>query len=874
LLLYVCFGRLSLREPMSDIAKRLEKAEKYLQKGKPDAALEEYLSILDHDPRNDAVRLKAADLCVTLNRTDEAARLLGELFDQESAAGDAAHAVITYKRLARSGHPTIDQTFLFAQLVEKTNRRDAIEAFEAAAKGFEGTGRKKDALAAQRRLAALDPSIPNFTHEGELAEALREAAVAADAFVHVGQLAHQTGEESLSWFERAHKLDSNNAEAALLVGQGYIEAGNASYAIVVLEPAIKRGASSAEIRDAYARALLLSARPLEAEPYVRELFLRDPARTEDMLLLIGGLIDAEQDAKALSTARLLEEQEMKRGHRREFINTIKEVADKHPPRIEFLEYLVEAFNSANREQDYCSTLSKLFDLYYAAGRFMKAGDALDRAAEVDPYEEGHQKRLEMLRGKIDANRFNAIANRFGNVVQAGVPAEQHEQKAIDSEPTVLEDLMLQAEIFLQYSMRSKAVERLERISKLFPREEEKNQKLRALYMNAGFLPKHEGRTAAASGPAATTAALVTPDSAPVARPASVPQAVADEAAVDNFSRVTEITRNIYRQGNVKGVLFTAVNDVGRHWNASRCVAGLCTPGRPPSAALEYCAPGVKPTDVIALVRIIGALQSLAVEQGVVNIENSRQSPDLAPIAQFVETFGIQSVLAVPLLDGDEHAGILIMQQCDATRRWGQTDVVVLKTIAEQMTLAVNNARLRSLMKTLAVTDEKSGLLKRSSYLDVLLSEVRRSMQQGTPMALMLMQFGSPVILREVPETVVENMMQQVGQTVCTHVRQNDVAVRYDRNTIAVLLSDTNDKNAFFAVDKLRKLLASTHAPGSDQPVPVTIGIAEALLQQRFDPIDIVTELINRAEYALESARAAGGNNAKSLAANLETAAVA
>ena len=61
--------------------------------------------------------------------------------------------------------------------------------------------------------------------------------------------------------------------------------------------------------------------------------------------------------------------------------------------------------------------------------------------------------------------------------------------------------------------------------------------------------------------------------------------------------------------------------------------------------------------------------------------------------------------------------------------------MVLKTIAEQMVLAVSNVRLRTLMKTLAVTDEKSGLLKRPSYLDVLLSEVRRSLQQKTPMTL-------------------------------------------------------------------------------------------------------------------------------------------
>src|SRR5260370_902069 len=243
---------------MSDIAKRLEKAERYLQKGKPDAALEEYLAILDEDSRNDAVRQKAADLCVSLNRGADAARLLSEMFDQEAAAGDATHAVITYKRLTRSGHPTIEQTFQFAQLVERSNRREAIEAYESVAQGFEAAGRKNDALEARKRLSVHDPTVRNFTLEGELAETLGEAKVASEAFAQVGELARQASQESLSWFERAHKLDPGNQHAALAAGQGYIEAGNADGAIAVLEPVVKGQQSSIEFRDAYARALMLA----------------------------------------------------------------------------------------------------------------------------------------------------------------------------------------------------------------------------------------------------------------------------------------------------------------------------------------------------------------------------------------------------------------------------------------------------------------------------------------------------------------------------------------------------------------------------------------------------------------------------------------
>ena len=133
---------------------------------------------------------------------------------------------------------------------------------------------------------------------------------------------------------------------------------------------------------------------------------------------------------------------------------------------------------------------------------------------------------------------------------------------------------------------------------------ELNEKLRHLYISAGFTPAYE--VAAAAGRAANPPAPAA--KAPAAPPSQQASAAAshyEENAVDNFARVTEITRNIYRQANVKSVLFTAVNDIGRHFNASRCVAGLCTIGKPPSAALEYCAPGVKQSDVMAIVKLIG-----------------------------------------------------------------------------------------------------------------------------------------------------------------------------------------------------------------------------------------------------------------------------
>jgi diguanylate cyclase (GGDEF)-like protein len=304
---------------------------------------------------------------------------------------------------------------------------------------------------------------------------------------------------------------------------------------------------------------------------------------------------------------------------------------------------------------------------------------------------------------------------------------------------------------------------------------------------------------------------------------------------------------------------------------------LCSPGKPPSAALEYCATGIKQSEVQHIVKLLAAVQALAINSGIVSIDNAQGSPELASVQPSLVALGIKSLLAVPLLDSssDEHVGIMILEQCDHPRAWRQTDAVVLKTIADQMVLAVNNAKLRSLMKNLAVTDEKSGLLKRSSYLDVLLSEAKRALSQNSTASVLLLHFGkASSLVKEIGEPGVENMMQQIGQSIGSQVRQNDVAVRYELTTIALILPDTTDKNAFFVVEKMRKALNGVKIPGTEKPLSITVGIAEAVLQQQYDPIDIVTEVINRAEAALESARLEGPNAAKSLAPQFQTAAVA
>ena len=834
----------------AEVVRRVEKAEKLLQKGKTADALAEYLLILESDPQNDNVRQMAADLCLSLNKGAQAVRLMGDLFERQVAGADATRASLTYKKLARYTNPTWEQKVRFGQLLENSNRKLAVGTYENALEDLHKQGKQEEGLLVLRRIVSLDPSQANHLRLAELSAELGEHVMASQAYLQLAELAETAGGNSAQWFEKAYTENPSDSKVAVAYGKSLLARGESGAAIFIFEPLVHAGDASLELRNVYAQALLAADRCIESEPLLWQMFEQNPSRMHQIVSLIGRMIDLELDVEALALARKLEVFQRRRGERRSFIATMQELLASHRSSAEMLEFMAELFNASNRESDYAIVLLKLFELYCTKHDYQKAGECLDRAAEVDPYEPGHQRRLEALRGKIDDQRFKVISSRFERV-------KKEEQEIKAPEPTLgaaaLQDLMLQAEILVQYGMRAKAIERLQRIQELFPREEENNPELQKLYMAAGIVPQYAKPPAA---PATPQAGGDQPAPA-TATAATATAAASDVADVSSLAKVAEITRKLYHQGNAEGVLKTTASEIGANWRTARCIVALRKPGLPPSSVQEYHAEGLITTSSAALISLVETLQDLAVARGTVTISDAKNAPEFIDIRGAIEELQIESVLALPLTEGNDHIGVLILTQ-NNHRQWQASEILVIRTLSDQVLIALNNAGLRRLVKNLSVTDEKSGLLRRASYLDLLQAETRRGLQQGTAVTILLMQFGKRVaLIKEHGEQAVLTVMEQIGQMVSANIRTNDLAFRYESTTVALVLGDTGEKEAMLAVDKLRRLLGEVRFPGKNTGVEFSAGIAQAVMRQHFDPVDIVTEVANRADHALELAVAQG-----------------
>jgi diguanylate cyclase (GGDEF)-like protein len=415
----------------------------------------------------------------------------------------------------------------------------------------------------------------------------------------------------------------------------------------------------------------------------------------------------------------------------------------------------------------------------------------------------------------------------------------------------LEDLIVQTEIFLQYSLQNKALERLQKIAATFPGEEGRNTRLRNLYQTANWWPPGSSRPKA-EPPAPIRHVEAVPESAG----SSITQktGVYTAETLRDLAKISEINQKIFRQQTPRAMLNTAVNEVGAYLHCSRALAVFGAPGRTPEMAAEYCAAGMRATPGAQVVLLLAQMEKAPPDElGALTLNATESS--------ILKGMGIATALGVSISDKETQspAGMLIVAHAE-DHKWKANEAYFLQAIGDQMLMSVSHTRLRSLVRRMGVSDERTGLLSRSSYQSCLLNEADRSRTQGTPLSLAILQIDRGAeILRQQGESPVERFLEQLARSLQPIVRQNDVAVKYTSWSLAFILPDTSLAGAQNLADKLRRAASGLKPPWGSTQVTLSAGIVEAVAKSDFESEDIVTDLINRAEVSVEEARKRGGD---------------
>jgi diguanylate cyclase (GGDEF)-like protein len=500
-----------------------------------------------------------------------------------------------------------------------------------------------------------------------------------------------------------------------------------------------------------------------------------------------------------------------------------------------------------------------------------ACDTLDRMVDIDPYDFRNQQRLERLNGVADNDYLQRVASRLGVTLSGGPssdPIENATGEKAGTASAALDDLLVQAEIFIQYSLQPKAVERLQKVVELFPYESTTNERYLGLCELAGWWPEGVPRRPAgesnermATKPKSVRVDIDDDEPRETAAPTPASSGIFTQETLRDLAKIAEIGQALYRQASPKAMLSYTVNEIGKHLRATRCIAVVGEPGQPPQLAAEYCAAGVGPSTATQVMRLVSQLERAAPDaMGGLPLD--------VAAAPMLREVGLVTALGVSLMDKETQApaGVIIAGHAES-HKWKPNESYFLQTVGDQMLQGVSHTRLRSLVQTMTVADRKTGLLARSAYTDRLLGEAQRAKLQDASLSVAILQIDSgPDLIRQQGEALVENFLEQISRAVLPMVRVSDLAVKYTAWSLAFVFPDTTLAGALGMIEKMRQAVVNGRKENSDSTLKMTVsaGVVEAIARADYDTEDIVTDLINRAESSLEEARKRGGDSVVSL----------
>jgi len=858
----------------ADISKHLDRAKRFLEKNRVEDAIGAYLAVLNEVPQHQEATQALGDLYARAEQPDRATVYYGQLFDILVDPREESKALAIYNRFLRgaAAPQPPERIARYAFLQQKQNHfAEAVEQYTKAAELFTTGGRQEDALFCWERTANLDPeNRDRQIRLGEAAERLAKNALAARAFLRAGQLAVNGGSaaDALQLFRRAYKLAPQERSVALLYAEATLREGDAKQAAQLLEP-FAAADSDAAFLETFADALMRAGNLDRARDVLERLLKEKNQGATRLFELVDFYGAAGQDGKALEVLEILKTRMFAAKQQNDFITQLESVSAKQSNSLVILEFSAAFYTEHNRETQYFEVLIRLFDVYLKAGNLQKASEALEKLVDIDPYDHRNQERLQRLDGRVDDVFIKRIGSRLSKSGGAAPPRQvQSEPSAAAGVTTsapqtregkqsqALEDLIVQTEIFLQYSLQSKAIERLQKIAAMAPGEEENNPRLRNLYQMANWWPQGSPKGKIESV-------------APIRRVEPVPESPATTVTsktgvytaetLRDLAKISEINQKIFRQQTPRAMLNTAVNEVGTYLHASRALAVFGAPSRAPEMAAEFCAQGVKPTPGAQVVQFLALLEKTQPDDLGGLVVNASEVP-------LLKDLGLATALGAVLTDKETQtpAGMLVVGQAQPYK-WKPNEAYFLQAIGDQMLMSVSHTRLRSLVRRMGVSDERSGLLSRTSYQSCLLTEADRSRTQGTPLSLAILQIDRGAeILRQQGESPVDRYVDQLARSLQPIVRQNDVAVKYTSWSLAFILPDTNLAGAQNLADKLRRAATSVRVPWDSGKVTLSCGIVEAVAKSEYENEDIVTDLINRAEVSMDEARKLGGNTVVAL----------
>ena len=169
--------------------------------------------------------------------------------------------------------------------------------------------------------------------------------------------------------------------------------------------------------------------------------------------------------------------------------------------------------------------------------------------------------------------------------------------------------------------------------------------------------------------------------------------------------------------------------------------------------------------------------------------------------------------AVPLLYQGSYVGLLLVQG-DGSRVWADNELLLLHTVADQLTVAVNQAHLFAQLQIQALNDGLTGCYNRRAFELQLERDLHLATRMRQPLSLIMLDADNfKKINDHSGHDTGDCALQIMAENLRAELRAVDSAARFGGDEFAVILPQADLEGAMLVAERLRKRMSETEIPG-------------------------------------------------------------
>ncbi len=222
----------------------VQAAERYVSRGKIEAAIREYKKVLAENPNDTNTLNRVGDLYARIQRIDEAVDFFSKIAEQYAAEGFFVKAIAIYKKIIKLNPTHLE---VYEQLAELYHRQglvnEARTQYLVLADYYQKHENPTSAIAIYNKMAALEPENPTYhvkLADLYLQQKLFEKAMTEHRIIAELMLAAGHAPEAEQVYERALDVDAGNIAFITDAVLKLREAGASAAAARFLAAAIER----------------------------------------------------------------------------------------------------------------------------------------------------------------------------------------------------------------------------------------------------------------------------------------------------------------------------------------------------------------------------------------------------------------------------------------------------------------------------------------------------------------------------------------------------------------------------------------------------------------------------------------------------------